>query len=57
MAARMSATASACASVFSPVSSVSPAIRGSAKARARASMFSTAGAGASRVAADSGMVD
>ena len=39
MALRMAATASAWASVFSPVSSVSPAMKGSAKARARASAF------------------
>ncbi len=36
---RIDATASACASVFSPVPSVSPAMNGSAKARARTSAF------------------
>jgi len=49
----MAATASACASVFSPVSSFSSAISGSANARARASMFSMTGE-RSAVAADSG---
>src|SRR5689334_6716010 len=40
---RMAATASACARMFSPVSWVSLAIRGSANARARASAFGWSG--------------
>src|SRR5688572_30575919 len=52
MRSTMAATASAWASVFSPVLRVSPAISGSANARARASMFSMTGE-RSAVAADS----
>src|SRR3954454_16009114 len=51
---RMAATASACASVFSPVSSVSPAIRGSANARALASALASFGRSCSTTETSSG---
>src|SRR5690606_20420234 len=51
---RIAATASACSRVFSPVSSVSPAISGSAKARARASAFACCGSACSAAASRSG---
>src|SRR5688500_19917788 len=51
---RMDATASAWASVFSPVSSISPAMKGSANARARASAFAWCGIACSVAAISSG---
>jgi hypothetical protein len=51
---RMAATASAWASVFSPVSSVSPAISGSANARARASAWYLLGQAVRSAAISSG---
>src|SRR6478735_248163 len=51
---RMAATASACASVFSPVASSSPAMKGSANVRARASALACCGIACSVAAISSG---